>query len=221
MIAKELITDTIVPLKPDNTWAFALASMDELRLSHLPVVSDKNYLGLVTEKELLALQDPGLEINTNLASLNRVSIEEFRHVYDAIATFSGMNLTLLPVVNDRNQYLGAITMETLVKGLSTVFGIRNPGGLIVLEINSRDYSLSEIVQIIESNDTKILSLYTTFFPESTRMEVTIKVNRMEIGPLLQAFNRYNYLVKASWSMEDAYSEGLQDRFDALMNYLSI
>ena len=79
----------------------------------------------------------------------------------------------------------------------------------------------EIAQIVESNDAKILSLYITSFPDSTKLEVTIKVNRMEIGAILQTFDRYNYVIKATWSQEDAYSEGLQDRFDALMNYLSI
>ena len=90
-----------------------------------------------------------------------------------------------------------------------------------MEINDKDYNLIEIVQLVESNDTRILSCFVNSHPDSTILEVTIKVNRMEIGPLLQAFFRLNYTVTASWSKEDSYNEGLQDRFDALMNYLNI
>ena len=132
-----------------------------------------------------------------------------------------MNLTMLPVINDKNHYLGAIILPTVVNSMAEIVGIHNPGGVIVLEINDKDYSLTEIVQIVESNDAKILSCFVTSYPDSTKLEVTIKVNRMEIGPLLQAFFRFDYVVKASWSKENSYNEGLQDRFDALMNYLSI
>jgi len=81
--------------------------------------------------------------------------------------------------------------------------------------------MTEIAQIVESNDTKILSMYVTEHPDSTLLEVTLKVNRIDIGSILQTFFRYNYTVKASWSQEDSYTEGLKDRYDALMNYLSI
>jgi hypothetical protein len=128
---------------------------------------------------------------------------------------------MLPVLNDKNQYLGAIALPTLVEHLGNMAALRNPGGIIVLEVNEKDYTLAEIAHIVESNDAKVLSLYLTSFPDSTKLEITIKINRIDIGPILQTFFRFNYMVKASRSKEHAYSEGLQDRFDALMNYLSI
>jgi hypothetical protein len=88
-------------------------------------------------------------------------------------------------------------------------------------VNEKDYLLTEIAGIVESNDAKILSLYITSHPESTRLEITLKVNRIDIGAILQTLYRYNYTVKASWSKTDSFSEGMQDRFDSLMNYLKI
>ena len=221
MIAKQLLTDLVVPLKPTDTGTFALSSMDECRLSHLPVVDDLEFMGLISDKDILSLPEPEVEIGKRKLPLVQASIGEDQHIYDVIKTFSTLNLTMLPVVNAKNHYLGAITLPTLVRHFSDIAAIHNPGGVIVLEISSKDYSITEIAQIVEQNDAKILSLYITSYPDSTKLEVTIKVNRIDIGTLLQTFNRYNYLVKATWSQEDAYSEGLQDRFDALMNYLSI
>jgi acetoin utilization protein AcuB len=221
MIAKQLITETIIPLKPTDTGAFAISQMEEFRCSHLPIVNGVEFLGVISDTEIMALHEPDQEIGSYKLSLIHAYISENQHIYEVIKTFSALHLTILPVVNDKNQYLGAIGLSTLVNHLAEVAALHNPGGIIVLEINDKDYSLTEIAQIVESNDAKILSLYMTSFPDSTKLEVTIKINRIDIGPVLQTFFRFNYLIKASWSQEDAYSEGLQDRFDALMNYLSI
>ncbi|MEI7661211.1 MAG: CBS domain-containing protein [Bacteroidota bacterium] len=221
MIAKELVTGSVVPLNPSDKGTFALLQMEESRLSHLPVIDDPDFLGVISDKELHSLDDPSNEVGNIKLQLNPVSIEENQHIYEVIKMFASLNLSMLPVVDAKNHYIGAITLSSLVGHLSEIAAIQNPGGVIVLEINNKDYSITEIAQIVESNDAKILSLYMTSFPESTRLEITIKVNRIDIGAILQTFDRYNYLIKASWSQEDAYTEGLQDRFDALMNYLSI
>jgi hypothetical protein len=112
-------------------------------------------------------------------------------------------------------------MNSLSRHLAEMTSVINPGGIIVLEINANDYNLSEIARIVESNDAKVLSLYITSHPDSTKMDVALKINRIDIGPVLQTFFRYNYLVKASWSNEDTYNDDLRDRFDSLMNYLNV
>ncbi|MEI7724087.1 MAG: CBS domain-containing protein [Bacteroidota bacterium] len=221
MIAKQLITGHVIPLKTTDTGLFALSQMEEARLSHLPIVYGTEFIGIISDKEILSADDPGQSMDQYNITLTRAFITEDQHIYEVLKMISSFNLTMLPVVSDKNYYLGAIILPTVINSLAEMVGINNPGGVIVLEINDKDYSLTEIVQIVESNDTKILSCFVTSNPDTTKLEVTIKVNRMEIGPLLQAFFRFNYVVKASWSKEDSYNEGLQDRFDALMNYLSI
>jgi predicted transcriptional regulator len=221
MIAKQLVTDTIIPLKRSDTGDFAISQMEELRCSHLPIVDGVDFWGVISDTEILAQQEPDQEVGRYKQSLLNAYISENQHIFEVIKVFSTLHLTMLPVLNEKNQYVGAICLSTLVDHLAEMAALHNPGGIIILEINDKDYSLTEIAQIVESNDAKILSLYITSFPDSTKLEVTIKINRIDIGPVLQTFFRFNYLVSASWSQEDAYSEGLQDRFDALMNYLSI
>jgi signal-transduction protein with cAMP-binding, CBS, and nucleotidyltransferase domain len=129
-------------------------------------------------------------------------------------------LSLIPVTDKHNHYLGVITHARIIEQFSHFTSLMNPGGIIVLEINERDYSLSEIAQIVETNDASILSVFINSIPDSTRMEVTLKLNKMDISAVLQTFSRYEYVVKASFSEGD-YDELLRDRFDSLMSYLNI
>ena len=221
MTAKELINPNIVPLGPGETVETALAQMDDLHLMHFPLSDGSEYTGLVFESDLLNVSDPDLPASMFKSNVGRIYVPDTQHIYEVIRLFAGFNLTLLPVLNEKNQYIGAITLSALVGYLPRIAAVSSPGGIIILEINSNDFLMTEIAQIVESNDTKILSMYVTEHPDSTLLEVTLKVNRIDIGSILQTFFRYNYTVKASWSQEDSYTEGLKDRYDALMNYLSI
>jgi len=221
MIAKQLITTTVFPLKSSDSAENALVIMDEFRVSHLPIVDEPDFLGVISDSDIYALNDLSESIGHHKLSLSRAYVYENQHLFEIIKTFSLQKLTLLPVLDAKNHYLGVITLTDLVQAWSGMAAIANPGGVIVLEINEKDYVLGEIAQIVESNDAKILGMFIHVHPDSTQLELTLKINRMDIGPVLQTFFRYNYSVKESWAHEDAYLENLQDRFDSLMNYLNI
>ena len=220
MIAKHLITDSVMPLKTSDTGADALTLMDEYRVSHLPIVNNQEFLGLISDDDVYDQNGTDQPVGNHTLSGGESYVFENQHIYDVILLFSSLKLTLIPVLDTNRKYLGSITLGRLVQTLSHIYSIENPGGIIVLEINDKDYLLTEIAQIVESNDAKILSLYITSHPDSTRLEVTLKLNRMDIGPVLQTFFRYKYDIKASFS-EDTYYEGLKERFDSLMNYLNV
>jgi len=221
MIAKDLINDTVIALRPSDIGSDALGLMDELRVSHLPVVEELEFLGLISDSDIYNRGGFEQAVWDGKVTMNRPYIYENQHIYDVMLMISELKLTLLPVLNAKNQFMGVITLTDLVQKLSAITSMNNPGGIIVLEVNQKDYLLTEIAGIVESNDAKILSLYITSHPDSTKLEITIKVNRVDIGAILQTFYRYNYLVKASWAKEDSFTDGLQDRFDSLMNYLNI
>ena len=221
MTARDLINDTVIALRPSDIGSDALGLMDELRVSHLPVVDGMEFLGLISDSDIYNRGEFEQPVWDGKVSLNRPYIFENQHVYDVILMITGQKLTLLPVLNVKNQYAGVISLPDLVQKFFAIASLNNPGGIIMLEVNQKDYLLTEIAGIVESNDAKILSLYITSHPDSTKLEITIKMNRVDIGAILQTFYRYNYLVKASWSKEDSFTDGLQDRFDSLMNYLNI
>jgi hypothetical protein len=95
------------------------------------------------------------------------------------------------------------------------------GAIIVIELTERDYSLSQIAQIVESNNVKVMSLYITSPADSTRLEVTIKLNSNEISSVIRTFERYNISVKTWTESSDSIDRFYQERLDLLMKYLNI
>lgn len=221
MIARDLITDSVTPLNTSDSGALALGMMDEYRVSHLPIVNNQDFLGLISDADIFALNAFDDPIGNHMLTLSGAYVTESQLVYEVIQTFANLKLTVMPVLDEKKQYIGVITLANLVHHIAKITSIDTKGGIIVLEINDKDYSLSQICQIVEANDAAVLSSYITSFPDSTKLEVTLKINRLDIGSILQTFDRYGYQVISSYSNKDAYSETIQQRFDALMNYLNI
>jgi len=220
MLAKELINDSIITLRTSDTALAAVSLMEEFKVAHLPIVNNEEFLGLISEEDIYSINKPEEPLGNHTLSLNRPFIEENQHIYDVIKIFSDLKLTILPVLDKKNYYLGAITLYDLVNNLAQTTAVNNPGGIIILEVNENDYSLSQIAQIIESNDAKVLSLYITSNYNSTKLEVTVKINKIDLRQVLQTFTRYDYIVKATYTNFNDI-EDLKDRYDLLMNYLNM
>ncbi|MFP4470725.1 MAG: CBS domain-containing protein [Bacteroidales bacterium] len=221
MTALNLISDVVVPLKKSDRVALALRMMDENRVSHLPVVEDDHYLGLISEHELLAAEDDDNLVGRHCTALPKYYIPVHEHFYLALKTMCEHKLTLLPVLDENNEYIGVITGEILLSQLADAMSVDNPGGIIILDVHQNDYSLVEIARIVESNDTKILSTAVKTHPDSTVMQVTLKLNRINIEPVIQTFNRFQYDIHAYYGENEKDEELLRERYNALMSFLKI
>jgi signal-transduction protein with cAMP-binding, CBS, and nucleotidyltransferase domain len=126
----------------------------------------------------------------------------------------------VPVVDYDGTYIGLVTQEDLLQYFARMDSFVSPGTILVLEMTKNDYSLSEIARIIESEGSSILSAFITTDAYSTRLEVTLKINAQYIQNIIATFDRFNYVVKASYNESD-YLETLQERYDSLMNYLNV
>jgi len=220
MIARHLISDSIFPLKPSDTGNNALKWMDEYKVSHLPIVNNENYLGLISEQDILDQNDYSEPIGSHKLSLRKSSVTEGQHIYEIIELLEKSSLSLIPVVDNHGKYVGVITLQKLISYFSSSFSVNNPGAVIVLEMSQNDYSLTEIANIVESSNAKVLSCFLGDHNNSTLIEVIIKISTTEIEPILQTFARYNYIVKATFS-EERDLEDLKEHYDSLMNYLNI
>ena len=220
MIAKDLISADVLPLKASDSGLIAMHWFDEFRVSHLPVVGDSQLLGLISEDDVFAAGSFEEPIWNFQLQFQNISILQSRHIYEAMKFFADYKLTTLPVVDEKGTYLGVITLSDIVQKMAVVAAVSNPGGILVLELNANDYSMVEIVRIIEENDAKILSSYVSSPVDSTRLELTLKLNRIDIQPVIQSFLRHNYTIKASF-FESDYFENLRDRYDMLMTYLNV
>lgn len=220
MIARHLLAEELIPLKTSNTGKEALSLMEELKVSHLPIVNGDNFLGLISEQDIYDLNNLEQPLGNHKLSLNNPYVNEHQHLYDVLKLVSSLKLTVIPVLDDHEKYIGSIGMRNLVTFMANSFALENPGGIIVLEISENDYNLAEIAQIVQSNDAKVLSLFLASYPESTKLEVAFKLNKTEISAVLQTFDRYGYYVKASFGEEENI-ESLKENYDSLINYLNI
>jgi acetoin utilization protein AcuB len=220
MKAIEITSNGITPLKTSDTAEFALRMMEEFKVTHLPIVNNEDFLGVISESDILSEQDLSQAIGSIKLSLNRASVFENQHVYDVLKLIADSRLSIIPVLNNKNHYMGAITLYNLVQCISNLTAISNPGAVIVLEMYTHDYVLSQIASIIESNDAKILSLYIKPHTDSTKMDVILKISKNDITSIIGTFNRYNYIIKESFS-ESEYFDMLNDRYDEFLSWLNI
>ncbi len=220
MLIADLITDEIPPLKQSDTVKVALDWMEQFKVSHLAVVKERELIGIVSEHDLIDYNNPDEKLDALKVPLLRPIIHNYQHTYDLLKLMMSFNLTLIPVLDDKELYKGCISLKGLLQNISTMASVQNLGGVIVLEVNQVDYSLTQIASIIEGNDAKVLSAHVSSIPDSTKMEVTIKVNKEDLSRILQTFYRYNYTVKASFQHSN-FESGLKDKLDEFMHFLNI
>lgn len=220
MYARELISDAIPPLKTSDTIRKVKERMAEFRVIHLPIVNNKQFLGLISDEDLIEVADQSFPIGGLNLSLHNVYIYEDQHIYDVIRLFYEQKLSLVPVLDLNKNYIGVISINTMMEYIATITSVKEPGGIIILEVDNRNNSLTHIAQIVESDNAQILSSYIQSFPDSTRLEITLKLNRTDISSILASFLRYEYTVKATFN-DTKSDDGISDRYNQLMNFLDI
>lgn len=219
MIASELISYDIPPLKLSDTGNKALDWMEEFKITNLPIVKEGEYFGLISESSLLDNNEVDGAIEGFAFNLPKPFVNENQHLFEVISIMVENDIDVLPITNSGNQYLGVVTNKMVMNNLSRVVSMSNAGSILTLEINVKDYSLSEIARMVESDDAKILASFITSHPDSTKLEVTLKINKTEISRILHTFERFNYVVTASYN-ESEYHQNLQDKYDEFMRFLN-
>jgi acetoin utilization protein AcuB len=220
MYAAELINDVIPSVHTSDSIQKVTDRMVELRVRHLPVVNGEQFLGLIAESDILPEADSQTPVGALGLSLINSYIREDQHIYDVIRLFYEQQLTVVPVLDIKKNYLGVIPISAINTYFATTASVAEPGGIIILEINNKNNSLAHMAQIVESDNAQILSSYVRTFPGSTRMEVTLKVNKQDISAIIATFLRYEYDVKATFNHSDN-GDNSMDRYDSLMNYLNL
>lgn len=194
--------------------------MKEFHLEHLPVVEEGRYRGLISEMDLLDLEDVNVLIKDLNIPLNRPFAVQQEHIFDVLQKIDEHRLSLLPVLGEEESYLGVISRESIINFYANISAVKNPGGIVTLEMSANDYSLAEIARIVESNNAAILNATVNTIANSSRIEVILKINQADINAVIATFERFEYTVKQAYQ-EDEHNDILKDRFDSLMNYLDI
>jgi acetoin utilization protein AcuB len=220
MTAKDLITDEIPPLKHTDSGEIALRWMDEFKVTHLPVLKNGNFVGLISESDILDKMDLDETLDKLFEHLPRPYVRGNAHIYEVLFRVAEQKISVVPILDEDDSYLGCTSIHQLVTMIANTGSIKESGGIIVLEVNRNDYSLAQIAQIVESNNAKILSSYIMSSPDSTKLDITLKINQVELDRILRTFERYDYTINASYQKSN-FDDDLQLRFDSLINFLNI
>jgi predicted transcriptional regulator len=166
------------------------------------------------------MNDETNKIETILNKLTSYSMNTENDVFEIIQKLDKNTITLLPLISE-DKYIGSVTEASVVKALATIIAVKEGGSLIILEMKKEDYQMSEISQIIESNNAKILSSYISNTSNNEKISVSLKLNIDNLNAIKQTFERYNYLVSAHYQPNDSSNDStLSDRYDGLMRYLN-
>ncbi len=219
MHASHLIKDTIPPLKLGDSGKRALLWMEIFNVDMLPLIDGKKYIGLITHKQLSdqVLSDA---ISTYKLDFTHPYLLSSQHIYEAFTFAANHNYTVIPVIDEQHHYSGLITFADLIAGLVEIKSLNTQGSIIVISVNQKDYQLSHIIQIVESNDAQVLNTDIFYNTDHGNVEVTLKINRLDLSRIESAFYRHNYVIKSLYH-QSQFNDELQNRYDSLMNYLNI
>lgn len=219
MIASELISTDIVPLRTSDSGDDALEVMHEFYVQHLPIVNDRELLGLISEDDVLE-NDVSEPVGSYQLSQPYTRVRSGDHLYEVMRIVAQFDLTAVPVVDEGDNYLGIITAFDLLSYYARTSTFTETGSIVILEVQRRDYSLAEIARIAESENGIILSSFVESIDEGSLLQVTIKVNLQHVQGMIATFERFGYKVSGTFNEGNAV-DTLRERYDALINYLNV
>ncbi|MBS1618775.1 MAG: CBS domain-containing protein [Bacteroidetes bacterium] len=220
MYARDIVTEGIKPLDYNDTGENAIVHMHEYNVNQLPVTEDGRYIGILSLDDIITLKHLNDPLKTLKIALKRPYVTENAHLYDVMKAAVEHNAKVVPVLSKDDTYLGLITAESSLKAVAKMQSVMDEGGMLTLSVPVRDYQLSPIARIVEDNGANILNLYTEIDQKSGTVDVTMKLNTIELSPIIAAFERYEYEVK-DVRQDQHYQEDVKDRYDAFMKYLNV
>lgn len=219
MKISEYISKDIEALTMQSTIREAkkLASVNSY--SHVPVVQDKFLVGLISERDIVTLENNSDLVGNYEYLFDHFSIQKMANWIDILKMFASSETNILPVLTDKNEYLGYYELVDVLHFFNDTPLLNHDGFFLVIEKGISDYSFSEIAQIVESNDAKLIGIFISGY-ENDLVRITLKIASDEINDIIQSFRRYGYKLLTKHK-EDILWEELQNRSNYLQKYLNI
>lgn len=220
MYARDIVSEGLNPMDLTDSGERAIMRMHEYNVSQLPVTDGDKYIGIINMDEIVALRHLNDPLKDLQVQLKRPYVHEDAHLFEVMKAAVEYGVKVVPVLSADEKYIGLITAESCMRAFATSESVMEEGGIITLSVPVKDFQLSEIARIVESNNAAILAYYSHIDQPASAVEVTIKLNTTELSAIIAAFERYQYSVKDVYN-DDNYNEDVKDNYDALMKYLDV
>lgn len=219
MKISEYISKDIKALTLNSSIGDAKKLFNDLTFSHIPIVEGKRLIGSILESDVRTIEDETKKLN------------EFKHLFDdfhigikdnwieILKKFSASETNILPVLSENNTYVGYYELTDVLHYFNDTPLLNSEGFFLVIEKGIHDYSFSEISQIVESNDAKLIGVFISGY-KNDLVRITLKISSEEINEIIQTFRRYNYHLLTKHK-EDVLLEELKNRSEYLQKYLNM
>ena len=186
--------------------------------SHLPVVEQKMLLGCVSQEDIQGFDDDK-KLEDYLYALDAFFVRKQTNWVEVLEAFAQHESNIMPVLNEKSEYIGYYELLDIIGLFNQTPFLNEPGGILLIEKGLKDYSFSEISQIVESNNGKLLGAFISEMNEN-QVQITLKVGNAPLNSIIQSFRRFNYNIVID-KEDDSYLKDLKDKSDYLQRYLNI
>ncbi|GAB3420357.1 CBS domain-containing protein [Niabella aquatica] len=219
MLVSNLPLENLPQIKLSDKVYYVLQLMYDYNVHELAVISEGEFAGIIKEEAVLNIDENTL-VKGIQHLLLKVSVNSGDHLLKAVSLAVASHLSMLPVTDNENKLTGIIETSHLLQDVADFLQVNEPGALIVLEVDAFQYSFSEIGRIVENNDAQITQLNTSQSDDTGRIQVTLKLNKLEVSDIVATFQRYDYFVKYFFG-EELYTNELKSNYENLMSYLNV
>lgn len=221
MLAKQALNSEIQPLFAQSSVSEAAKRMNELNVSAMPVI-DRTTKKLIGQVELAEIESvDGENVVADLVLEEAVKIYLGQHIFEAARLMLQYEMRLLPVVDKEQTFQGFLGKDTVLESLTHMLNLSKFGSVITIELNQRDFTLAEIVHLVESESAKVLGI-TVEMPETHtgNFEVSIKLNLKDVSRVAASLRRHDYTVVTD-SSNEIFGMDVETRADELIKYLDM
>ena len=219
MNTSDYISRDIKPLLISDKISKAKGLFNLLTFTHLPLIDKGNYVGLIAENDVQAIVEDDKSISEYSYLFQSFFARKNTNWFELLKIFALNEATIIPVVTEKQKYLGYYELADILNIFNSTPFLNQSGAVMVVSKDVSDYSFSEISQIIETNNAKILGAFVSNINEEN-VEVTLKISDHDLNNTIQSFRRYNYNILNSFHV-DEYLNTLKERSDYLQKYLDI
>ncbi|MFK7746991.1 MAG: acetoin utilization protein acuB [Kordia sp.] len=216
-IAQYILND-VTPLSVDSAVKEAQLVFNKLTFSHIPITENGVYLGCMSETDSHCFE-ADKPISECRYALEQFFVRKQTNWIDVLEAFAQNSSNIMPILNEKNDYIGYYELNDIISIFNDTPFLHELGSVLIVEKGIKDYSFSEISQIVESNNARMLGAFISK-TERDVVQVTIKLNNVGLNEIVQSFRRYSYNIVSEFA-EDTYIQNLKERSDYLDKYLNI
>ena len=218
MPLNQYIINDLNPFEVDVTISELQEVFNQLTYSHVPIQKDGVFLGCLSETDIYCF-DSNLKINDILYAIEEFFVKSNSTWLNILGEFASNDCNIMPVLNEKNNYLGYYQLIDVISLFNKTPFFSEAGGTIIVEKAYNDYSISEISQIIESNNIKLLGLFVSAQNDGMT-QITVKIENSGLSAVFEALRRYGYNIISSHE-DDEFLKTLKERSSYLARYLNL